>query len=207
MSNKPGELKEKVVLVGETQTGKTCVIMKAILDQFHEGDMTTYVASNYTLDIATDSGKKMKLEIWDTAGQERFRTVNRIFYKNARAVLLVYDITRKKSFEEIKNYWVEQAKTCACLNVVLGVIGNKSDLFENEEVKEEEAKAFAESIGAFFMLTSAKHGTGIQDAFKETAEMIEKAGPIQMRGDDNGKETVVIGKEAVTAKPVKRKCF
>ena len=171
--SKSGEPKEKVVLVGETQTGKTCVIVKAIRDIFEEGDMTTYVASSYLLPVKTESGNKMNLEIWDTAGQERFRTVNKIFYKNARAVLLVYDITRKKTFEEIKNYWVDQAKTCACLNVVLGIIGNKSDLFEKEEVTEEEAREFAKSIGAFFMLTSAKHGTGIHEAFKEAAEMID----------------------------------
>ena len=109
-------------------------------------------------------------------------------------------ITGKKTFEEIKNYWVDQAKTCACLNVVLGIIGNKSDLFEKEEVTEEEAREFAKSIGAFFMLTSAKHGTGIHEAFKEAAEMIEQAGPIQERGDNNN---VKLGEE----KKREKKCF
>ena len=161
MSNNSGEKGEKVVLVGETQTGKTCIIMKAILDKFDENKMTTYGAHSYTLNVQTDSEKQMNLEIWDTAGQEKFRNVNKIFYKDAKAVLLVYDITNRRSFDEIKNYWAGQAKECACENAAMGVIGNKSDLFENEEVKEEEAKEFAESIGAFFMLTSAKHGTGI----------------------------------------------
>ena len=202
--SKSKELKEKVVLVGEVLTGKTCIIKKAICDTFKEDEMGVYVAINYLLEVSTDSGKKMKLDIWDTAGQEKFRAVNRIFYKNARAVLMVYDITQRKTFDVIKKYWVEQAKTCACLNVVLGVLGNKSDLFENEEVTEEEAKEFAESIGAFFMLTSAKHGTGIHEAFKEAAEMIEKAGPIQERTDGNGTDAVKLEEQK---KPIKKKCF
>ena len=107
--------------------------------------------------------------MWDTTGEERFRNAAKIFFKDARAVLLIYDITRKRTFEEIKNYWANQAKENTCLNIVLGLIGNKSDLFEEEQVKEEEAKEFAQSIGAFFMLTSAKHGTGIHEAFKQTA--------------------------------------
>lgn len=176
MSKKTEEKGEKVVLVGETQTGKTCIIMKAVFDQFEENKMTTYVASSYIFEVDIDSDKKMKLDIWDTAGQERFRNVNKIFYKDAKAVLLVYDITKRKSFDEIKNYWAKQAKDCACENAVLGVIGNKADMFENEEVQEEEAKAFAESIGAFFVLTSAKQGTGIHEAFKEAAEKIEERG-------------------------------
>ena len=199
MSNNSGEKGEKFVLVGETQTGKTCIIMKAILDKFDENKMTTYVAHSYTLNVQTDSEKQMNLEIWDTAGQEKFRNVNKIFYKDAKAVLLVYDITNRRSFDEIKNYWAGQAKECACENAAMGVIGNKSDLFENEEVKEEEAKEFAESIGAFFMLTSAKHGTGIHEAFKEAAEMIEKRGlnkgksGIQLTNDNPTKKNTCCG--------------
>ena len=150
--------------------------MKAVFGQYEENKMTTYVASSYLYEAVLESGKKINLDIWDTAGQERFRNVNKIFYKEAKAVLLVYDITNKTSFDEIKNYWAKQAKECACKDAVLGVIGNKSDMFENEEVKEEDAKAFAESIGAFFVLTSAKQGTGILDAFKEAAERIDERG-------------------------------
>ena len=174
--------------------------MKIISNIFEEGGMATYVASSYVLEVETGSGKKMNLEIWDTAGKQRFREVNKIFYKNARAVLSVYDITNRSSFEEITDYRADQVKENACLNVVLGVIGNKSDLFEEEQVKEEEAKEFAESIGAFFMLTSTKLGTGISEAFKEIAEMIEKTGPIQLRNNNyyDEKSTLKIGKEQRT---------
>ena len=82
MSKKTEEKGEKVVLVGETQTGKTCIIMKAVFDQFEENKMTTYVASSYIFEVDIDSDKKMKLDIWDTAGQERFRNVNKISTSN-----------------------------------------------------------------------------------------------------------------------------
>ena len=171
--------------------------MKAIRDYFQEGEMTTYVASNYLYETVLESGKKINLDIWDTAGQERFRNVNKIFYKEAKAVLLVYDITKKVTFDEIKNYWAAEAKERACKNAVLGIIGNKSDLFEDEEVKEEEAKAFAESIGAFFMLTSAKLGTGIHEALKEAAEKI----------DERGLSQISTGMQlGVSVKPQKKKC-
>ena len=119
-----------------------------------------------TLAIEEFGGKSIKFEIWDTAGQEKYRALTKIFYKDAQVAILVYDITRKESFEELKNYWYNQIKQCASPNIVIGIAANKCDLYDNEQVSEDEARAFADKIGAVFNLTSAQTNTGIEDLFK-----------------------------------------
>ena len=99
----------KVVLIGESGVGKTSLISRYVNNTFDEGELTT-VGATYAGKMVEfpEYNKTIKLEIWDTAGQEKYRAVTKIFYKDASAVILVYDITRKESFNELKNYWYHQ---------------------------------------------------------------------------------------------------
>ena len=101
----------KVVLIGESGVGKTSIISRYTTNTFKSQLMSTPGANFVTKNvIVEDKNQSIKLEIWDTAGQERYRALAKVFYKNAAVCVLVYDITRKSSFEELKNYWVGQIK-------------------------------------------------------------------------------------------------
>ena len=158
----------KAVLLGESGVGKTCIIARFINNTFEDNIMSTTGASyaGKTMSFDEFGGKCIKFEIWDTAGQEKYRALTKIFYKDAGVAILVYDITRKESFDEIKDYWYNQIKECAPKNIVIGIAANKCDLYDNEQVSEDEARNFANEIGAVFKLTSASTNQGIEELFK-----------------------------------------
>jgi small GTP-binding protein len=109
----------KVVLLGESGVGKTCIIARFINNTFEENLISTTGASyaGKTMTFDEYGGKSIRFEIWDTAGQEKYRSLTKIFYKDAGAAILVYDITRKESFEEIQKYWFNQIKDHAPKNI------------------------------------------------------------------------------------------
>jgi len=160
----------KVVLLGDSGVGKTCIISRYISGAFDQNSPSTNGASYASKIIAFDNlNKTISLDIWDTAGQEKYKSLTKFFYKDAAAAILVYDITQKDSFENMKNYWYEQLQEFGSKNIILGVAGNKCDMYDKEEVSENEAKQFAEKIGAFFGITSAKNNTGINELFMNAA--------------------------------------
>lgn len=106
--------------------------------------------------------QSVKFEIWDTAGQEKYKSINKMFYRDAAIAILVYDITRKLSFEEIKNYWVNELNEQWKMNrIFLGIAANKIDLYEYQEVSEDTGRELAEQYNAVFRQTSAKNSSGI----------------------------------------------
>ena len=156
----------KVVLLGDSGVGKTCIISRYISGTFDENSATTNGASYCSKNVSFEKlGKNLLFDIWDTAGQEKYKALTKFFYKDAAVCILVYDITRKETFDNIKNYWYAQLRENSDKNIVIGVAGNKCDLYENEEVKEDEAREWAKEIGAVFELTSAQNNTGINDLF------------------------------------------
>lgn len=158
----------KVVLLGDSGVGKTCLITRYISETFEQNTASTNGASYASKNVNYDKLKKtITLDIWDTAGQEKYKALTKFFYKDAAIAILVYDITQKNSFESIKSYWYEQVKENGEKTFVLGIVGNKSDLYEQEEVPENEARQFAQSIGAIFALTSAKMNTGVDALFED----------------------------------------
>ncbi len=161
----------KVVLVGESGVGKTCIIQRYVNDQYSENTEST-ITSTYTYKTINYEkyNKSISFDIWDTAGQELYRAMAKNFYLNAAIGILVYDIRRKDSFNQLKEYWYEQLKTSGEDNMVFGVAGNKCDLFQKGEVSEEEGKKFAKSINAVFQLTSCKESIGIDELFKQCGE-------------------------------------
>lgn len=116
-------------------------------------------------------GRKVKLQIWDTAGQERFRAVTRSYYRGAQGVLLVFDITRRRTFTHLTS-WLTDARNLTNPNTVILLIGNKKDMEDQREVTFEEAKTFAEENGLIFIETSAKTGDNVEEAFLKTAQLI-----------------------------------
>ena len=131
----------KIVLIGESSVGKTTIISQFIDKIFLEELNITYGGSFSSKSVkCEDLNKTINLELWDTAGQERYRSVTKMFYKDADIVLLVYDITCKQSFEELKNYWMEQVIESSLKEAMLVIVANKSDLIEREQVEEEEAR-------------------------------------------------------------------
>ena len=151
----------KVILVGNSGVGKTNLINILTGRKFEQSIMTTTI-STYVEKKMEMGNKKYNLEIWDTAGQEKFHSLTKLFIKESRIVLFVYDITDKNSFTEIKS-WVKIVKEVLDDKFVMGLAGNKKDLFLKEVINEVKGKEKAKEIGAIFKLTSAKEGEGIHE--------------------------------------------
>ena len=177
----------KVVLLGDSGVGKTCIISRYISGAFDQNSPTTNGAS-YASKIVEIANKSVSLDIWDTAGQEKYKSLTKFFYKDAKVAILVYDITQKESFTNMKQYWYEQLKEFGSKDIIIGVAGNKCDMYEKEEVTENEGKEFAEQIGAFFEMTSAKNNTGINDLFMNAAQRFFD--PNYKQNPEDGKDNI-----------------
>ena len=149
-----GSYKIKMILVGESGVGKTNLINIMKDKEFDTEEESTNHCSFFTTKININN-ININLYLWDTIGQEKLRAQTKIFFKNSKIVVLVYDITDRVSFEKLEE-WNQLIKENLGDDIVLGVLGNKKDLFLNEEVKEEESEAYAKSIGAKWSLSSAK---------------------------------------------------
>ncbi len=145
----------KVILLGEIMVGKTNLINILTGGKFNENETATSSSTSAMKDLLV-KGDKYTIQIWDTIGQEKLRNLTKLFYNNSKIVIFVYDITRKETFEEIKNYWVKDVEEKLGKNIIKGIVANKIDLFLNEQVTQEEGEEYAESIDALFITTSAK---------------------------------------------------
>ena len=144
----------KVILIGDSGVGKSNLIQTSVGNEFEEGKKCTISASFETIEMNID-GKQYKICLWDTAGQEAYLGVTKLFFKGSNIVILVYDITNSKSFESLEK-WLRIAKNTIDNNYIIGIVGNKIDLYLNLEVSEEEVKNYAELIESKFRLVSAK---------------------------------------------------
>jgi small GTP-binding protein len=159
----------KVVLLGESAVGKTSIITRFVENKFKQDTMSSLSANFVSKKIDLGNNKSIKFDIWDTAGQEKYRALAKIFYQDSKIVILVYDITNKNSFNELKNYWYEKVKENSSSDVIFAIAGNKCDLYEKEEVEKTEGEKFAKEIGAIFHETSALSSNGINELFTEIA--------------------------------------
>ena len=156
----------KVVLLGESGVGKTCIITQFTEHKFEQSVLSSLSAQFVSKTIEyLDFGRAIKFDIWDTVGQERFRAMAKIFYKDAKVIVFVYDITSQKSFDAIQNYWYNEIKNNCGDTPVIALVGNKLDLYDDQKVDNSTAKELAKKIGAIFQLTSAKNNDGITSLF------------------------------------------
>ena len=164
MASSPEQV--KVVFLGESGVGKTSIITQFTTGNFDPETVLTLSAQYVSKTVEYDNLQKaIKFDIWDTAGQEKYRALAKIFYKDAKVIMLVYDITNAKSFEELKSYWYEMIKQNADSDAIIAIVANKNDLYDSQQVKDEEAREFANSIKAIFQSTSAKSDSGITSLF------------------------------------------
>ena len=204
----------KVVLVGGSGVGKTSIITQFIDQTFQEDQQSTTGGTFSTKSVKCGNNKTLKFEIWDTAGQERYRSLTKMFYKDANAAVLVYDITRKDSFEQLKSYWAEQIKECP-ENIIVVIAANKNDLIQKEEVDEEEARKFASDLGAIFVGTTATQVESINELFKEIAkkytgseqiEIKDEEDPAQAKVEENKNDSMKLSANTATEKKKKKFC-
>ena len=188
----------KIVLIGESGVGKTSIISQFIDQIFQEDQQSTIGGTFCSKTIRCSNGKILKFEIWDTAGQEKYRSVTKMFYKDADAAILVYDITNPFSYEELQKYWVQQVKECSSQNIIIAIIANKSDLIDLEKVDEGEARNYANKINALYAKTSAKDNIGINNLFLEIAKKYSGAdSATAIEEKDDNEEYRKIRKESV----------
>ena len=145
----------KVILLGESFVGKTSLIRVSIGKKFNSSELTTYSA-NYSIKKFNYNGKDYVFNLWDTIGQEKYRALTKMFFKDSKIVILVYDITEEKSFKELDFWYNQVVNELGKEGYYLAIVGNKKDLYSKEKVKESQGKAFAQSKKAKFKLTSAK---------------------------------------------------
>merc|ERR1712023_119692 len=160
----------KLVLLGDSAVGKSSLVLRFVRGQFFEYQESTIGAAFLTQTVALND-TTVKFEIWDTAGQEKYHSLAPMYYRDAQVAVLIYDVTKKESYESLKR-WVEELKENGPPNLMLAVVGNKIDL--DPVVDTEAASSYAKSLGALVKLTSAKVDKGISELFDDLSEEIYK---------------------------------
>ncbi|XP_076642320.1 RAS oncogene family member Rab14 [Halictus rubicundus] len=160
----------KYIIIGDMGVGKSCLLHQFTEKKFM-ADCPHTIGVEFGTRIIEVAGQKIKLQIWDTAGQERFRAVTRSYYRGAAGALMVYDITRRSTYNHLSS-WLTDTRNLTNPSTVIFLIGNKSDLEGQRDVTYEEAKRFADENGLMFVEASAKTGHNVEEAFLETAKKI-----------------------------------
>ena len=155
----------KVVLIGDSGVGKSNLLSRFTRNEFNLESKSTIGVEFATRSIPVDS-KTIKAQIWDTAGQERYRAITSAYYRGAVGALLVYDISKQVTFENVER-WLNELRDHADNNIVIMLVGNKSDLKHLRAVSTEEAAQFAEKHGLSFIETSALESTNVEEAFQQ----------------------------------------
>eukprot|EP00931_Biecheleriopsis_adriatica_P005399 TRINITY_DN106920_c0_g1_i1.p1 TRINITY_DN106920_c0_g1~~TRINITY_DN106920_c0_g1_i1.p1 ORF type:complete len:253 (-),score=25.81 TRINITY_DN106920_c0_g1_i1:53-811(-) len=160
----------KFIIIGDEAVGKTCLLLQFTDKRYRTTHQVTVGVEfgSRTVDIA---GTQIKLQCWDTAGQDRFRSIIRSYYRGAAGALLVYDITRRDSFEHVLQ-WLQEARANADPDLIITLVGNKCDKVQERQVSYEEGHAFAHRYGLYFLETSAVSGHMVDEAFTVTTKLV-----------------------------------
>uniref|UniRef100_A0AAY4A7P9 small monomeric GTPase n=1 Tax=Denticeps clupeoides TaxID=299321 RepID=A0AAY4A7P9_9TELE len=162
----------QTILVGDSGVGKTSLLVQFDQGKFIPGSFSATVGIGFTNKVVTVDNINVKLQIWDTAGQERFRSVTHAYYRDAQALLLLYDITSKSSFDNTRA-WLTEIHEYAQNDVVIMLLGNKSDMISSRMVRRDEGERLAREYGVPFMETSAKTGVNVDLVFKAVAKELK----------------------------------
>jgi small GTP-binding protein len=220
----------KVVLLGESGVGKTSIISQFTANKFNPRCPTSVSAQFISKTIKFPKhNKSIKFDIWDTVGQEKYRSLAKIFYKDALIIIFVYDITTEFSFTAIKDFWYKETNENADNEPILALVANKVDLYKDEQITNDIGKAYADEINAIFQNTSALSNSGIDKLFEnlgnkflnpdfdykkpqETNENVNSNENIRTGGkngknkDKNGKEKIKLKDEPKGTMEKKRNC-
>ncbi|XP_059181419.1 ras-related protein Rab-19-like [Centropristis striata] len=173
----------KIILIGDSNVGKTCVVQNFKSGIFSERQQNT-IGVDFTVRTVDIEGKRVKMQVWDTAGQERFRTITQSYYRSAHGAIIAYDITRRPTFDSV-THWIKEVELYGATNVVLVLIGNKCDLEQERQVTFEEACNLAKEKEVLAALeTSAKESQNVEEAFIMMAkELLSRNGLNVQPGD------------------------
>ncbi|KAJ3127202.1 Ras- protein Rab-5A [Nowakowskiella sp. JEL0407] len=160
----------KLVLLGEAAVGKSSLVLRFVNNEFQENKEPTIGAAFLTQKCKLED-KIIKFEIWDTAGQERFHSLAPMYYRNAQAAIVAYDITKAQSLDKAKS-WVKELQRQANPNIVIALVGNKTDLEAQRQIPTEEAQTYASEAGLLFTEASAKSGENVIEVFTDIAKNI-----------------------------------
>eukprot|EP00048_Salpingoeca_helianthica_P022354 m.17785 g.17785 ORF g.17785 m.17785 type:complete len:209 (+) comp7208_c1_seq1:69-695(+) len=192
-SNKAYDYLFKLLLIGDSGVGKTCILFRFSDDSFNSTFITT-IGIDFKIRTIELGDKKIKLQIWDTAGQERFRTITTAYYRGAMGIILVYDITNEKSFDNIKT-WIKNIEQHANEDVEKMILGNKCDMEDKRVITKEQGEKLAADYGVKFMETSAKAKIGVEEAFMAIARAIkdkmDRAVPVPSKAAAGGSTKVI----------------
>jgi len=177
MASNPSQMRKaltyKLVLLGDAGVGKTALAVQFVKGQFNEFTESTIGASFMNQTVTLPDDTLVKFQIWDTAGQERFHSLAPMYYRGAQAAIVVYDITNDGSFTKAKG-WVKELQQQGDPNVVVVLVGNKTDMADNRKVDPSTAQAYAQDNSLFFIETSAKTGNNVQELFTKIAKQLPK---------------------------------
>ena len=158
----------KIVVVGDSDVGKTSIVSRYVTGNF-SAEQNPTVGAGFLSKALHVEGHSLVLNLWDTAGQERFRSLAQLFYRDAQAIVIVYDITDPSALERLQA-WRADVEEKGPKRTILAIVGNKEDLVAREAVEKAEVKAYAKSLGALYMRTSALADTGINELFETIAK-------------------------------------
>ena len=165
------DLQIKLLTIGDSSVGKTCLLHRYTNKTFSSSSIPT-VGIDFKIMNITIDGKRIKMQCWDTAGQERYRNITANYYRNAQGIMLVYDVTNRKSFEAI-DAWISQIDLHAGESVNKILIGNKSDMEQQRVVRMEEGQDLATHYNIPFYETSARSGVNVDESFYRIAKDVK----------------------------------
>jgi len=188
----------KLLLIGDSGVGKSCLLLRFADDTYTDSYIST-IGVDFKIRTVDLDTKTIKLQIWDTAGQERFRTITSSYYRGAHGIIIVYDITDKESFDNVRQ-WLFEIDRYASENVCKLLVGNKSDLSNKRAVEYDAAKAFADELTIPFLETSAKNATNVEQAFLTMAAQIKNKMQSQPPPNPRNKQAIT----EINSKPLQK---
>jgi small GTP-binding protein len=167
------EITYKVLLLGDSSVGKTCFLKRYIDNTFQDAYLSTIGFDFKFKNVTLKDGKKVKVQLWDTAGQERFRTIAKSYYKGAHGIVLIYDVTSKRTYENIRK-WLNQIKEEASNRISIILVANKIDCEGEREVSKDEGESLAKTSGLTLFEASAKDSINVNESFQYLIERISE---------------------------------